>query len=117
MFHKKIFCFDIDNTICKTSGNNYIKSKPINKSVRVVNLLYKKGHVIKLYTARYMSRNNDDAVKAKKQGFKLLTKQLKTWKINYHFLYMGKPSFDLLIDDKSIFFKKKWPEYLSKNFL
>ena len=28
---KKIFCFDIDNTICKTSGSNYEKSLPIKK--------------------------------------------------------------------------------------
>ncbi len=116
MNNLKTFCFDIDNTICKTLGNDYIKSKPINKAVNVVNLLYKKGHIIKLYTARYMGRNNDNIIKSKKQGYELLVKQLKSWKVNYHFLYMGKPSFDILIDDKSIFFKKNWTAYLLKFF-
>ena len=29
---------------------------------------------------------------------------------------MGKPSFDILIDDKSIFFNKNWPKYIEKKF-
>ncbi len=28
---KKIFCFDLDNTLCVTKKNNYLKSKPKKK--------------------------------------------------------------------------------------
>ena len=35
-------------------------------------------------------------------------KQLEQWKVKYHKLIMGKPSFDILIDDKSLNFKKNW---------
>ena len=35
-------------------------------------------------------------------------KQLKKWGVKFHVLKMGKPSFDLIIDDKAIFFNKKW---------
>ena len=30
---------------------------------------------------------------------------IKKWGVKYHKLIMGKPSYDLIIDDKSIFFK------------
>ena len=32
-------------------------------------------------------------------------KQLKKWKVKYHKLIFGKPSFDLFFDDKTLFFK------------
>ena len=41
---------------------------------------------------------------------------MKKWKVKYHKLIIGKPSYDLFVDDKSIYFKKKW--YLDiNNFL
>jgi uncharacterized HAD superfamily protein len=117
MLKKKTFCFDIDNTICKTPGNNYSRSVPIKKAIKVINLLFDRGHTIKLYTARYMGRNKDNISKAKKQGRKFILNQLEKWNVKYNYLYMGKPSYDLLIDDKSLFFKKNWPNYFLKNFL
>ena len=53
-----------------------------------------------------MGRNNDNISKAKSKGKKLTEKQLKKWNLKYHKLIMGKPSFDILIDDKSIFLIK-----------
>jgi hypothetical protein len=44
----------------------------------------------------------------------LTLKQLKKWGVKYHKIYFGKPSFDLFIDDKSLFFKKTWPKFLQK---
>ena len=40
--------------------------------------------------------------------------QLKKWKVNYNELIFGKPSYDLFIDDKCIFFKKNWYNYIIK---
>ena len=42
----------------------------------------------------------------KKKGFLKTKKQLKKWKVRYHELIMGKPSYDILIDDKSLNFNK-----------
>ena len=56
---KKTFCFDLDNTLCKTKNSNYSKSKPKKKAIKIVNLLFDKGYNIKIYTARYMGRSND----------------------------------------------------------
>ncbi len=61
-----------------------------------------------IYTARFMGRNNDNAKKARKQGYKFTKKQLDSWGLKYSKLILGKPSYDIFVDDKSIFFKKNW---------
>jgi hypothetical protein len=40
MKKKLIFCFDLDNVICKTKKNYYRNSKPIYNSIDIVNKLY-----------------------------------------------------------------------------
>ena len=106
--NKKIICFDLDGVICKTSSNRYHKSKPNLNAIKKVNELYEKGNYIKIFTARYMGRSKENRLIAKKKGFQLTRKQLKKWDLKYHELIFGKPSYDLFIDDKSIFFNKNW---------
>ena len=36
---KKTICFDLDNVICKTLGNNYKSSLPIKKNIKTINKL------------------------------------------------------------------------------
>tara|TARA_Y100000768_G_C23914683_1_gene651772 strand:- start:2 stop:361 length:360 start_codon:yes stop_codon:yes gene_type:complete len=104
----KTICFDIDNTICNTKGSDYKKSKPILKNIKFINYLYQKGFKIKIFTARYMGRNNDNQNKAKKMAKKITLQQLKKWNLKYHRIYFGKPSSDLYIDDKNLNFSKNW---------
>ncbi|MDC0533564.1 phosphoheptose isomerase [Candidatus Pelagibacter sp.] len=111
---KKIICFDIDNVICRTHKNDYTKSKPIKKTINLINYLYKKGYFIKIFTSRFMGRNNENVNKAKKNGYKLTINQLKKWNIKFHILIMGKPSFDIYIDDKAFGFNKNWQEKFKK---
>ena len=40
---KKNFCFDLDNTICITSGKNYFSAKPKKKVIKFINKLYENG--------------------------------------------------------------------------
>jgi hypothetical protein len=61
-----------------------------------------------------MGRCKGDITKVKKQIKPLTLKQLKNWGVKYHKIYFGKPSFDLFIDDKSLFFKNNWPNHLRK---
>jgi len=110
---KKI-CFDIDGVICKTKKNLYTKSIPIKKNIKMINSLYDKKFEILIFTARYMGRNNDNVNKAKKLGYKITKNQLKKWGVKYNKLIFGKPSFDLIIDDKSISFKSNWHDDLKK---
>lgn len=101
----KIYCFDLDGVICKTNRNDYKNSKPITKAINKINSLYLNGHKVIIFTSRYMGRNNDNANLAKKQGYEFTFKQLKKWKLKFHKLIFGKPSYDFIIDDKSINFK------------
>ncbi len=108
---KKIICFDIDGIICKSNKGDYKKSKPILKNISLINNYFKDGHFIKIFTSRYMGRNNEKVKLAKKKGLKLTKMQLRKWNVKYHKLIMGKPSYDYFIDDKAFNstkdFKKK----------
>jgi hypothetical protein len=114
--HYNRICFDINNVLCETDEKkSYLKSKPIKKNIQIVNRAYNQGYIIILYTARYMGRCNGKLSEINKKIKPLTLKQLKKWGIRYHEIYFGKPSFDLFIDDKSLFFTKKWPKLLKKN--
>ena len=111
----KTICFDIDNVICKTNlSKNYSKSIPIKKNIKLINKAYNNGYRIILYTARYMGRCNGNLTKVKKLIKPLTLNQLEKWGVKYHKIYFGKPSFDLFIDDKCLFFKKDWADFLKK---
>ena len=114
--NKKIFCFDIDGIICKTYKKNYSKSIPIKESINTINKLYIKNYII-IFTARYMGRNKDNIKKAHKQGYKKTLLQLKKWGLKFHELRMGKPSFDVFLDDKNFLFKKNWQKPFKKKYL
>ena len=112
-----VFCFDLDNVICKTKKNYYKKSKPIYNSIDIVNKLYYQGHFIKIFTARFMGRSNENVNQAVLKGYKFTQKQLKKWKVKYHYLIFGKPSYDIIIDDKSFNYKKNWHHSFKKKYL
>ena len=110
---KKKYCFDIDGVICKTKKNFYHKSIPIQKNIKAINKLYNNGNIIIIFTARFMGRSKENKILARQNAFIITTKQLKKWGVRYHKLIFGKPSFDVLIDDKCINHDFNW----AKNFL
>lgn len=110
------FCFDIDGVICTTHKKNYFKAKPKKKVITLINNLHKKNYII-IFTSRYMGRNNDDSIKAKKQGYKKTYSQLISWGLKFHELRLGKPSFDVFVDDKNFLFQKNWVAKFEKKFL
>ena len=73
-----------------------------------------KGYYIKIFTARGMGASNDRINIAKKKYLKLTLKQLKKWEVKFHKLFFGKISYDLIIDDKALFFNNNWNDYLEK---
>ena len=105
---KKRICFDLDGVICKTKKNYYSAAQPIKSNIKKINTLYDNGNYILVYTARFMGRSNDDPVKAKKKGYSLTLKQLNKWGLKFHKLLMGKPSYDIIIDDKAINYSLSW---------
>jgi capsule biosynthesis phosphatase len=110
---KKIY-IDIDGVICRTKKNFYKKSKPNKQVIKLINDWHELGKTIIIFTARYMGRNNDNVNKAKKMGYNSTFKQLKRWGLKFDKLVFGKPTYDIIIDDKAINFKKDW--YKKFNF-
>lgn len=110
----KILCFDIDNTLCTTKNSDYKNSKPIKKNISLVNQLHTKNYYIKIFTSRFMGRSKEKSSLARRKGFDFTKKQLKSWGLKYNELIFGKPSFDLLIDDRAIFFQKNWQDKIKK---
>ena len=89
---------DIDGTICKTpvteGKSDYNNSRPLKGNISKINEYYDQGHTITYWTARGATTGIDWAHKT--------AEQLGSWGAKYHNLILGKPSYDVYIDDKSI---------------
>jgi hypothetical protein len=90
---------DIDNVIARPDNPghdgpyDYTNVSPIEENIARANALYKAGHRITYYTARGTETGID---------WKDVTReQLDAWGCKYYELKMGKPAFDVLIDDKA----------------
>lgn len=89
------YYFDMDETLCLTPASRaYDLAVPILKMIEKVNQLHDDGNEITIYT----SRGGTSGVDYKP----LSMKQLGEWGVKYHHFIDGKPSFDLLVDDKAI---------------
>ena len=86
-----IIYVDIDGTICSITNGIYTDAKPMMKRIRKINKLYAKGNTIIYWTARGTATQVD--------WLELTKNQLDRWGCKYHDLRMGKPEYDLWIDD------------------
>ena len=92
-----IIFVDIDETICYRSEehkNDYSKSEPYLERIEKINKLYDEGNTIMYWTAR--------GTKTGINWFTITHEQLIRWGCKFHELRLGKPHYDLYIDDKSI---------------
>jgi hypothetical protein len=90
---------DIDHTICYYDNPafnipNYNSALPYIDRILKINTLYDEGHQIVYWTAR--------GTKTGQKWFKVTLAQLQEWGCKFHELRMGKPAYDLFIDDKNI---------------
>jgi glycerol-3-phosphate cytidylyltransferase len=109
-----IYCFDLDNTLCKTQKNDYLNSFPDEEMIKKVNELHDLGNEIIIFTARGMTTCKGDINLVYNKYFELTKQQLKDWKIKYTKLILGKPSFDFFIDDKNLLIKDFKKQILPK---
>lgn len=91
---------DLDKTLCTTLNSDYQKSSPIIDRINKVNKLKEEGNYITIWTARGQTSKIDFT--------ELTKKQLDEWNVQYDKLLMGKPSYDLYIDDKSVNVDEYW---------
>ena len=97
----KKYYIDLDNTLCKTENSDYINSIPIIERIHYVNDLKQSGNSITIWTARGATSGIDHK--------ELTLKQLNEWNVQYDNLLMGKPNYDVYIDDKSFNVDTYWP--------
>ena len=89
-----IIGIDMDGVIAFTENCDYDNSKPNWDVINKVNEHFNKGDGIMVFTARGTRSGKD---------LKALTEsQLRNWGVQYSELIMGKPVFDLYIDDIAI---------------
>lgn len=89
----KVYCFDLDGTIC-TESCDYENAVPVDSVVKKVNQLYQQGHKIIIATARGAA-----------SGVcwrSLVEQQLDRWGVLYHEIQMGKPYADYYVDNKAV---------------
>ncbi len=90
---KEVYC-DIDGTLTnETEGfgpSIYAQRTPKKYMIEYINHLFNKGHKITLWSARHLEDEEDTIIWLKKYGVK------------YHKLILGKPKYELLIDDLAI---------------
>ena len=82
----KTYIFDIDGTICNSSGGDYTNATPKKNRIQKINELYNEGNTIIFNEEFYVLTEN----------------QLKRWGAKYHRLFLGKPAGDFYVDDKGI---------------
>jgi hypothetical protein len=91
---------DIDDTVCYYDDLNCSPDKrypyaiPHMDRIKKINTLYEQGNIIVYWTARGTVSGIN--------WFELTLKQLNEWGCKFHELKMGKPAYDLFIDDKNI---------------
>jgi len=89
-----IIYVDIDETICYYEGaRHYSDAIPIKENIDKINQLYDENNTIIYWTARGSTTgiNWRDVTE----------RQFKKWGVKHHDLILGKPSYDLIICDKS----------------
>jgi hypothetical protein len=90
-----IIFVDIDETICYyESERDYSLAKPYLERISKINSLYNNGNTIVYWTAR--------GTITQENWFNITYQQLTDWNCKFHELRMGKPAYDLFIDDKNI---------------
>jgi hypothetical protein len=101
---KKTFYVDIDGTICYYEGIDltcvavnvvdYKSAIPYYDRIEKINKLFDEGNVIVYWTSR--------GSRSGKNWFQTTLTQLNSWGAKFTELKMGKPHYDVFIDDKNI---------------
>ena len=87
------YIIDVDGTICTNTYGDYENATPFPARIQKLNRLYDEGNEIHYWTARGSSSGLDWS--------ELTHKQIKQWGCKYHSISLGKPSYDVWVDDKA----------------
>lgn len=87
------YIVDVDGTICNNTHGEYNLAQPFADRIDYFNSLYDVGHEIHYWTARGSNSGLD--------WLELTIKQLQQWGVRYTSAKVGKPAYDVWIDDKA----------------
>lgn len=87
------YIIDIDGTICTNTYGDYGNAEPILHRIECINKLFDEGHEIHYWTARGSSTGIDWGA--------LTLAQLQAWGCKYTTAKLGKPAYDVWVDDKA----------------
>jgi phosphoglycolate phosphatase-like HAD superfamily hydrolase len=90
----KIYCFDLDGTLCTNTEGSYESAEPYFDRIAKVNELFEAGEKILIFTARGTVTGIN--------WRELTESQLKLWGVKYHELQLGKPFAHVYVDDRGI---------------
>lgn len=88
------YMVDIDGTICTNTNGDYKSAQPLVDRIEKLNALYDAGHEIHYWTARGGTTGIDWSI--------LMLNQLREWGVKYTSANLGKPVYDIWIDDKAV---------------
>lgn len=101
---KKVIAIDMDGVICKEERTfDRPLATPVPGAIESVNEIHKSGHTVIIWTARGWEQ------------FRSTEDWLKRHNVSYDVLLMGKPMFDVFIDDRAVRFTS-WPLDLTQFF-
>lgn len=98
------YIVDVDGTICNNTYGDYQNAQPILSRIEYFNKLYDDGHEIHYWTARGGNSGVDWTI--------LTQQQFENWQVKHTSLKLGKPTYDVWIDDKAF----NSEEYFDENF-
>lgn len=87
------YIIDIDGTICISYNSDYPNAQPILHRINYFNTLYDQGHEIHYWSARGGNSGID--------WTELTNQQFVDWQVKYTSMKLGKPTYDVWIDDKA----------------
>ena len=88
------YIIDIDGTICTSTNGDYQSAEPFLERIAHFNKLFDEGNEVHYWTARGSNTGID---------WTTLTKQqLANWQVKNTSIKLGKPAYDVWIDDKAI---------------
>lgn len=92
---------DLDGVICKLKKPNetYSDVEPNLDVIRKIKEWKKEGHIIIIYTSRYMRTCKGNVKDVIEKIGKITLDWLKKWDVPYDEIYFGKPYGDIYIDD------------------
>jgi hypothetical protein len=88
------YMIDIDGTICNNTNGDYQSAVPFVDRIEHFNKLFDQGHEIHYWTARGGNSGIDWTT--------LTQQQFANWQVKYTTLKLGKPVYDIWVDDKAI---------------